>query len=69
MFLREDNIAQGAIKINLLVDKLYIFALGADRMMCAGACRVLKGDYIISNAFLRISMAGACRVLKGDYIE
>ena len=34
----------------------------------AGACRVLKGDYIRRDRAPWRLRAGACRVLKGDYI-
>ena len=37
-------------------------------MLSAGACRVLKGDYIRDVSLELLKMAGACRVLKGDYI-
>ena len=33
----------------------------------AGACRVLKGDYIPGGVGHVSYAAGACRVLKGDY--
>ena len=39
------------------------------RVYEAGACRVLKGDYIGTGRPATMAGAGACRVLKGDYIR